>query len=183
MNFSELSKEELHEMSLIEITYQILSDRKQPMAFNEIVDEIVELLGSSKESVVEKIAQFYTDLNIDGRFLNVGGNTWGIKGWYSVDQFEDDIVPTVKKKKKKKAKILDDEYDEVLDEFEDEDLDLDEFEDELDDEDLLDDEDDLEDDLDDDLDDVDDEFEDEDDLLIDDEFEDEDLDEELDEED
>lgn len=180
MNFSELTKAELHEMSLIEITYQILSDRKQPMAFNEIVDEIVELLGSSKESVVENIAQFYTDLNIDGRFLNVGGNTWGIKGWYSVDQFEDDIVPTVKKKKKK-AKILDDEYDEVLDEFEDEDLD--EFEDELDDEDLLDDEDDLEDDLDDDLDDVDDEFEEEDDLLIDDEFEDEDLDEELDEED
>lgn len=176
MNFSELTKEELHELSLIEITYYILSEKKQPMAFNDLVDEIAELLGSTKEEIVDKIAQFYTDLNIDGRFLNVGGNTWGIKAWYSVDQFEDDIVPTVKRKKKK-AKILDDEFDDEFDELDDEDLDL--YDDELDDENLLDD------DLEEDLDDVDDEFDEEDDLLIDDEFDDEklDLDEDIDEED
>src|SRR5690606_1043351 len=141
------------------------------MAFNDLVDEIAELLGSTKEEIVDKIAQFYTDLNIDGRFLNVGGNTWGIKAWYSVDQFEDDIVPTVKRKKKK-AKILDDEFDDEFDELDDEDLDLY-------DEDLLDD------DLEEDLDDVDDEFDEDDDLLIDDEFDDEelDLDEDIDEED
>ena len=59
---------------------------------------------------------------------------WGIKAWYPVDQVEDDIVPTVKRKKKK-AKIVDDEFDDEFDELDDEDLDL--YDDELDDEDFM----------------------------------------------
>lgn len=100
MSLDQLNQEELQEMSFIEITYEILKERKQPIAFFDLVQEIAKLLGISQEEVDEKISQFYTDLNTDGRFLNVGDNTWGIKGWYTVEQFEDDIVPTTRKKKK-----------------------------------------------------------------------------------
>ncbi|MQH79788.1 DNA-directed RNA polymerase subunit delta, partial [Escherichia coli] len=41
--------------------------------------------------------QFYTDLNTDGRFLNVGENLWGLRDWYSVDDIEEKIAPTIQK--------------------------------------------------------------------------------------
>ena len=53
------------------------------MAFNDLVDEIAELLGIQKEEMEEKIAQFYTDLNIDGRFLNVRRKYMGYKSLVS----------------------------------------------------------------------------------------------------
>jgi hypothetical protein len=34
--------------------------------------------------IENRIVQFYTDLNTDGRFLNVGENIWGLRDWYSV---------------------------------------------------------------------------------------------------
>jgi DNA-directed RNA polymerase subunit delta len=137
VSLENLTQEQLQEMSLIEIAYELLYDRKQPMHLNDLVDEVAKLLGATKEEIQANIAQFYTDLNIDGRFLNVGGNMWGYKGWYPVEQYEDDFVPTVRLKKKK-AKIdeveddfedLDEdlEYEEDLDEFIDEDEDVDEF--------------------------------------------------------
>lgn len=172
MSLENLTQEQLQEMSLIEIAYELLYDRKQPMHLNDLVDEVAKLLGATKEEVQENIAQFYTDLNIDGRFLNVGGNIWGYKGWYPVEQYEDDFVPTVRSKKKK-AKV-----DEVEDDFEELEEDLVEYEEDLDefideDEDEFVEEDDLED--------IDDVFEDDEDiveeedeeLIIDEEFEEE----------
>ncbi|MDL0419752.1 DNA-directed RNA polymerase subunit delta [Caldibacillus thermoamylovorans] len=172
MSLENLTQEQLQEMSLIEIAYELLYDRKQPMHLNDLVDEVAKLLGATKEEVQANIAQFYTDLNIDGRFLNVGGNIWGYKGWYPVEQYEDDFVPTVRSKKKK-AKV-----DEVEDDFEELEEDLVEYEEDLDefideDEDEFVEEDDLED--------IDDVFEDDEDiveeedeeLIIDEEFEEE----------
>lgn len=186
VSLNQLTLDEIREMSLIEIAYEILNDKKEPVSFQELFSQIVNYLGLSEEEAKSKISQFYTDLNVDGRFMNVGGNAWGIKGWYPVEQFEDDIVPTTRIKKKKGKKDDDDldlyddedliEDEDFLDEYDDEDLDLEDDE-------FLDEED--EDDLDDvDVDD-DDEFEDEDiiddDLLLDDEeFEEDDLDEDLD---
>lgn len=183
MSIEQLPKEELQEMSMLEIAYELLLEKNQPMHLNDLVDEIAKLLGSTKDEVAANIAQFYTDLNVDGRFLNIGGNTWGYKGWYPVEQFEDDVVPTVRVKKKK-AKVA--ELEEDFDEIEDEDLeyeDLDEFVDDFDG-DEEEEEEELEEDLegleefDEDL--VDDEEEEE--LLIDEEFEEDELDIEEDDE-
>lgn len=173
------SKEQLQEMSLIEIAYEILKSRKEPAAFNDIMNEVKGLLGMTDEEVRAKIAQFYTDINIDGRFIGLGDNRWGLRTWYPVDQYEEEVVTVIKPKKKKakKAAAADlDDYDE-LDEEEIDYDDLDDFDDDVDE----DDSDDLLDDEDEDLD----EFDEDDDDLIDDlddeegiDDEDEDLDEE-----
>ena len=68
------------------------------------MDEIQKLLGLSNEEVAEKIGQFYTDLNVDGRFISIGDNRWGLKGWYPVEQVEEETVPASKVKKKKGKK-------------------------------------------------------------------------------
>lgn len=149
---------------MIDLTYEILLSKKEAMTFKEIWNEICDILSLSEEEAKEKIAQFYTDLNIDGRFLPLGENRWGLQDWYPIEQVEEDFVTSTKKKKKGKKPVqMDDDLDmEDYDETEDEDLDyddLDDFEDEDFDEEDLDhdfDEDEIDDDLDDDFDDLDD---------------------------
>ena len=67
------------------------------------MDEVASLMGLSEQVVKQRIAQFYTDVNIDGRFLSLGENQWGLRVWYPVDQVVEEIVNPVKAKKKKKA--------------------------------------------------------------------------------
>jgi DNA-directed RNA polymerase subunit delta len=183
LSLAQYSKEQLKEFSLIELAFEYLKNSKQPIAFNDLVNEIVKATGKSQEEIRARLAQFYTDLNIDGRFLSLGENRWGLRVWYPVDTAEEEVVTVTKPKKKKAKKVLDDEELEDFDELDDEDDydDLDEFEDDEDD--LLDDEIDEIDDID--------EFEDEDDEdVIEDEedfdleeVDDEDLDEDLEEDD
>ncbi len=156
LSLQEYSKEQLQEMSLIEIAYELLKGRKEALPFKVIMDEITNLLDLSDEQVRAKIAQFYTDLNIDGRFLGLGDNTWGLRVWYPIDQVEEEVVTDIKPKKKKAKKASDDE-DLDLDDYDDldeEDIDYDDIDDleedlldEDDDDDLIEDEEDLEDDL------------------------------------
>ncbi|MBA2872797.1 DNA-directed RNA polymerase subunit delta [Anoxybacillus calidus] len=173
MSLEQYSQEELQEMSLVELAYLVLSDKKEAVSFQQLVNEIAAILHLSEEEVRGRIAQFYTDLNIDGRFICIGENRWGLRAWYPYDQIEEETAPVVKTTKKKK-KVLD-EYDD-FDEIDEEELEydaLDDFEDDidLDDEDIIDDEFDLDDP---------DEFDEE--LLDDEEFDlgDEDLEDELD---
>ncbi len=171
LSLNQYTKEELKEMSLIEVAYEILSERKQAVSFQELVSEIAKLQDKSMAEINMQISQFYTDLNVDGRFSTTGENHWGLKDWYPVDQVEDELTNSVKPKKKKAKKVADDE----LDEFEELDEDgFDEEEDEEDEDDL----DVLDTDLDDDLEDDDDDLvEDDDDFELDEDDEDEDEDE------
>ncbi|MCQ6281779.1 DNA-directed RNA polymerase subunit delta [Bacillus sp. EB600] len=178
------SKEQLHEMSLIEIAYDYLKSTKQPMSFNDLMSQMTTALSLSDEEVRRRIAQFYTDLNIDGRFLALGENRWGLRVWYPVDTTEEDVVTHAKPKKKKAKKVVDEEiedFDAVDEDFDYDDVD--DFAEEEDEVDLLDDDLDDVDDVDDEFDDDDDVIDDEEDFDLDEDELDEDIDEELDEED
>jgi DNA-directed RNA polymerase subunit delta len=165
LSLKHYSKEQLMEMSFIEIAYELLVEKKQAVPFVELLNEIAAIKNLSEQEVKERVAQFYTDLNIDGRYMALGENRWGLRFWYPVDHIEEEIVPVVKPKKKKAKKVKDEDleledYDEVeeeeeleFDDFEEDDVLDDDFEeDELDDaedeEDILEDDDDY--DLDDD---------------------------------
>lgn len=177
MSLEQFTPEQLKEMSLIDIAYELLSNKKQPASFKEIMDELTAAVGLTESEVRSKIAQFYTDLNIDGRFLSMGENRWGLRIWYPVDQSEEEVITPTKPKKKKAKKVVD-EDDLDFDDLEEDDIDYDDLlDDDDDDEDLLD----LDDDDDDDDDDFDDDdFDDDEKLLDDDEDEFEELDDELD---
>ena len=157
LSLTQYSKEQVKEMSFIEIAYELLTEKKQAVPFYELLNEIAAIKNISEQELKERVAQFYTDLNIDGRYMALGDNRWGLRPWYPVDHIEEEIVPVVKPKKKKAKKKKDEEleldFDEV--EEEEEDLEFDDFDDEDDEV------------LDDDFDDEDDEIE-EDDILEDD---------------
>ncbi|WP_079528315.1 DNA-directed RNA polymerase subunit delta [Halobacillus hunanensis] len=144
MSVKELSKEQIEEISMIDFATLILKDQREAMDFNDIFDRISSMKGFTEAQKEEYIAQFYTDLNVDGQFMTIGTNRWGLKSWYPVEQLEEEIanLPQKRKKKKKKkpSKLLEDElgaegYDDNDDDLEDdidltdEDLDLDEDDD------------------------------------------------------
>ncbi|WP_404330482.1 DNA-directed RNA polymerase subunit delta [Mesobacillus maritimus] len=182
MSLNQYTMDELKETSWIEIAFELLQEKKQAVSFEELVTDVLKMLKLNKAESSEKMIQFYTDLNLDGRFLGIGDNRWGLRVWYPVDQAEEDTVTPIKPRKKKAKKAAVDEV-EGFDEIDDEDV-FDDFEE--DDDDLLDDDDDFDDDDDDDDDedfDDDDIVEDEDELELDeDELDDDDEEEDLDEE-
>ncbi|WP_371321700.1 DNA-directed RNA polymerase subunit delta [Robertmurraya korlensis] len=179
LSLNQVTQEELQEMSLIEIAFELLKEKKQAVSFKELTDEITELRGLTQDEVRARIAQFYTDLNIDGRFMTIGENRWGLRVWYPVDQTEEEHVTAVKPKKKKAKKVVDEDEDldiEEYDELEEEELDYDDVDDDFDDED--DDDDLLEDDIDEDLEDDDEDLiEDDEEFDLDEDEDDEDLEE------
>ncbi|MEH7222204.1 DNA-directed RNA polymerase subunit delta [Bacillus sp. JJ1566] len=183
MSLNQYSPEQIKEMSMLEVAYEIFLGRKDAITFNELVDEIAKILELSEEELRSKISQFYTDINIDGRFITLGDNRWGLRTWYPYEQIDEEVTHTEKPKKKKKSKKKKDEDDDLIgfddldeddldfdEDFDEEDEDVDDIEDEEEDEDF----DDIEDDED---------FEDDDEELLDDEeYELEDEEEELEEE-
>ncbi|MEI5909058.1 DNA-directed RNA polymerase subunit delta [Bacillus spongiae] len=149
MNLKGLSKEELKETSFIELAHDILTNKKQAIPFSELLQEFMELLDLTDAEVDDRLAQFYTDLNVDGRFLALGENKWGLRAWYPIDQIEEETVPTIKTRKKKAKVVNEEEFDDIA--VEEEELDFDDLDDFEEEENLLDndDDDDFEDDDDD----------------------------------
>ncbi|WP_071461014.1 DNA-directed RNA polymerase subunit delta [Bacillus massilinigeriensis] len=129
MSLNQYTKEQLKEFSFIEAAYELLAEKKQPVSFKDLVKEINSLLSVPKGEAEEKMVQFYTDLNIDGRFIGLGENRWGLRFWYPVDHVEDEVVPAVKPRKKKAKKAVEEDEVEEFDEIE-EDLEFDDFEEE-----------------------------------------------------
>ena len=146
-----------NELSMVEVAHAILEAKNEVLDFNQLLVEIQEYMELSDEALESRMARFYTDLNIDGSFISLGDNRWGLRAWYPIDSIDEEIATSmedeeVKKPRKKRKKVNafgteDDLIDYNDDDPEDEEL--------IDDEEL--DSDDLDDDIDVDLDDEDDE--------------------------
>src|SRR5690625_3997942 len=91
------SHDELERMSMIELANAILLDEKKAIDFKDIFKKIAEVKNLSEADQQAGISQFYTDLNVDGRFLTIGSNKWGLKRWYPVSQIDEDVTAAPKK--------------------------------------------------------------------------------------
>ncbi|WP_197278914.1 DNA-directed RNA polymerase subunit delta [Lysinibacillus sp. ZYM-1] len=166
MNFREMTKEQLTEESLINLAYAILNEKRASVSFNDLLKIIQELVGYSNEEVKSRLLQFYTDINVDGRFLYNQETGWGLREWFKVEQIEEETAPSVKTQKKKSKATSDEDEDLEEDiDLDEEDIDFDEDYEEFVEEEDIDEEDEDKEDID---------FEEEEDL--------EDIDEEIDEE-
>ncbi len=130
LNIKEMTKKQLAEESLIDIVFELLIEKREPLTMQQLLDEVRKLTGISERELKTKMQQFYTDMNIDGRFIVINDNRWGLREWYPVDQIEVETAPVVKVRKKKKKKAVIEE-DEDIEEEEDEDELFDEEFDEL----------------------------------------------------
>ncbi|WP_353420662.1 DNA-directed RNA polymerase subunit delta [Staphylococcus coagulans] len=97
MKLQDYTQEMVDEKSFIDMAYTFLSEQNQTMNLYDIIDEFKRIGHYEYDQIEDRIVQFYTDLNTDGRFLSVGDNIWGLRDWYSVDDIEEKIAPTIQK--------------------------------------------------------------------------------------
>ena len=136
-----------NELSMVEVAHAILEAKTEVLDFNQLLVEIQEYMELSDEALESRMARFYTDLNIDGSFISLGDNRWGLRAWYPIDSIDEEIATSmedeeVKKPRKKRKKVNafgsddlidyndDDPEDEEL--IDDEDLDSDDLDDDID---------------------------------------------------
>lgn len=104
MSLNDYSREDLAGMAMVELANVMLEDANKAIDFREIYSKIAEIKAYTEKQKSDLFAQFYTDLNIDGRFMTLGSDKWGLKRWYPVEQIDEQIVADPKKKKKSKKK-------------------------------------------------------------------------------
>lgn len=183
VKLTELDGINKNELSMIEVAHEILETTGEVLDFNDLLVRVQEYLGLSKKELDDKMTRFYTNLNVDGSFISLGDNRWGLRAWYPIDSIDEEILSTIdedevqvrRKKRKKLNAFATSEDDDVID-YNDDDpedtfaADEDEEEVEVDEEEVEVEADDLDGELDDDLDNVPESIE-EDLTLIDDDFE------------
>lgn len=72
--------------SMIEVAYQVLTNNDGAMPFVDLWKDVSQEMGFSQTQFEDNIAQFYTDLSLDGRFLNMSQNTWDLRSRHTYSE-------------------------------------------------------------------------------------------------
>ena len=115
-----IKKDDIRDLSYKDITNIILENNKKGMNTLDLFTTIVELLELPKNIIDTKIADYYTSLTTDKRFLLVDG-LWDLRSRHTSDKVLVDAT----------EEELEEEFDD-MDEI-DEEIPEDEFEDDIDD--------------------------------------------------
>lgn len=104
MKLRQFEGERKSEIAMIRVAKAVLEEKGEVMDFNDIVLEVTSFIEIDKKEMDNRVVQFYTDINVDGEFISLGENKWGLRNWYPVDSIdevlthendEEDIVPSV----------------------------------------------------------------------------------------
>lgn len=114
MALEKLAKEEIEKMSMIELAKLVLTDAKTEMKFMDLFNKVAELKNFTESQGQNMLAEFYTDLNVDGRFTTLGSNVWALRRWYPVAQTTEKSLAESRKRNQEDEED-DDFYDEELD--------------------------------------------------------------------
>ena len=116
MSLKKMKKEELELLSNKDIAYLILEESKRKLNTADLFKKIIDLLELPESTFEKKIADFYTALATDKRFILLDNGKWDLRSNHTSD---------------KVIKVTDDEEEE-----EEEEIDSDEDSDKQDDEDI-----------------------------------------------
>ncbi len=121
MSISKMKKEELELMSNKDIAYMILDEAKRKLNTADLFKKIIKLLELPESTFEKKIADFYTALSTDKRFILLDNGKWDLRSNHTSDKVikvsdEDDEEETEEEK-------------ELEDELEEDELEEDNFDD------------------------------------------------------
>jgi DNA-directed RNA polymerase delta subunit len=84
MKLKDLSIEDLEVMSHKDIAYYCIKESKKSIKINILFKNICDLLGNDEDFYKDKIADFYTSLTLDKRFVLLEDATWDLREHHSV---------------------------------------------------------------------------------------------------
>ncbi|MDN2974238.1 DNA-directed RNA polymerase subunit delta [Streptococcus suis] len=123
MELNVFAGQEKSELSMIEVARAILEERGRDneMYFNDLVNEIQNYLEKSNSEIRAALPTFYSDLNVDGSFIPLGENKWGLRSWYAIDEIDEEVITLEEddedapKRKKKRVNAFMDGDDDAID--------------------------------------------------------------------
>ena len=128
MSIKKMKKEDLELLSNKEITCLILDESKKSMNTADIFRKIIELLELPESTFENKIADFYTSLATDKRFILLKDGTWDLRNRHTSDKVvkiadEDDEEEEIQEEDEDKdeEEIEEDDFDDTEPEDYDED--------------------------------------------------------------
>ena len=77
--------------SLLDHAYDFVRKSKEPVTFAQIWEYVVKEAGLDEETAARKVSSFYTNILLDGRFVNLGDNTWDLRVRQTFDKVHIDM--------------------------------------------------------------------------------------------
>ena len=65
----------------MDIAYHILTQKKEPIHYKELITEVIETKHKPVQSLAMAISEIYTMMNMDSRFHYEGEGKWGLTEW------------------------------------------------------------------------------------------------------
>lgn len=116
--------------SMTDVAFELMKKKRKPITFRKLWDEVSTTMGFTPQMAENKIAQFYSNLSLDSRFVVVEDNRWDLRMRRTYQEVHKDL-----------SDILDDSDEEFEDYEEIDEESLDEAGSESDEESIADDED------------------------------------------
>jgi len=70
------------DLSIPDLAYNILKERREPMKYKDLVAEVLALKNpKSGESLARLMAKAHTEISLDNRFLSRGNGLCGLREW------------------------------------------------------------------------------------------------------
>ena len=64
---------------MVDVAYDLLKTKKKAVVFIKLWEELCQVMSFTKQQEEDNIAQFYSDMSLDDRFVNVGSNQWDLR--------------------------------------------------------------------------------------------------------
>lgn len=116
MSLKKMSKDELELMSNKDITYLLLEESSKPINTLNLFKKIAKLLELPESTIDSKIADYYTALATDKRFIMLEDGSWDLRSRHTSDK-------VVKITDEEEEEDEDEEKEEVEDEIEEDSFD------------------------------------------------------------
>ena len=124
--------------SKTDIAYRLLSKKKKERGFYELWEDVKNELAKVREpeeleNIDDDISFFYTNLTLDGRFVNVGDNKWNLRERVTFDKVDIDMSDIYmdeeeeSDEEEENDEYVTDDYDEPFDDSTGTDADINQF--------------------------------------------------------
>ncbi len=115
MSIKKMTKDELELLSNKDITNLILEESKKPINTADLFKKIIKLLELPESTFEKKIADYYTALSTDKRFILLEDGTWDLRSRHTSDKvvkiMEDEEEENEENKEEIEETIEEDEED------------------------------------------------------------------------
>lgn len=71
---------------MVNVAYELMSKKKKAVTFLKLWEDVATMMGFTQQQEEDNIAQFYSDISLDERFVCVGDNKWDLRSRHTFNE-------------------------------------------------------------------------------------------------